>query len=131
MATTARNRNIKKMILTREVTVRVNESNLTYFEDLGYEVHIGERLAIPIEFLSPGSHQQISCQCDGCGIVKDVIFKNYMRYGNKWGFYYCRKCSEQKRKRTLNLNYGVDYPIQNAHIKGRIGNTIKQKKSIK
>ena len=119
------------MILTREVLVKVNEANLSYFEDLGYEVHIGERLPIPVEFLSVGSHQQISCQCDGCGVVKQVIFKNYVRYGNKWGFYYCRKCSEQKRKRTLNMNYGVDYPIQNAQIKKRISSTIRKNKSAK
>jgi hypothetical protein len=28
------------------------------------------------------------------------------------GEYYCRKCSE-KKKRNLRRNFGVDYPIQN------------------
>lgn len=119
------------MILTRDVSVRVTESNLSYFEDLGYDANIGEMLKIPVEFLSTGSHKQIQCQCDGCGVVKSVIFKNYVRYGNKWGYYYCRKCSEQKRKRTLNLNYGVDYPIQNTQIKERITQKIKQNRISK
>lgn len=119
------------MILTREVLVKVNEGNLSYFEDLGYEVRIGERLSIPVEFLSAGSHQLIKCECDGCGVVKDVLFKNYVRYGNKWGEYFCRKCSEHKRKRTLNMNYGVDYPIQNERIKSRIKETIMQNRSVK
>lgn len=117
------------MILTREVTIKINQSNLHNFELLGYEVNIGDHLVIPIELLSSGSHQKINCQCDSCGITKIVIFKNYMKYGNKWGTYYCRKCSESKRIKTLNLNFGVDYPIQNKEIKKKIISSIKKNKS--
>jgi hypothetical protein len=115
------------MIITREISININESNYSYYEELGYEVTIGERLLIPIELLSTGSHQKINCKCDGCGISKEVIFKNYVKYGNKWGEYFCRKCSEVKRKRTLNLNYGVDYPIQSKEIKKRIKKTMIEK----
>jgi hypothetical protein len=119
------------MILTREATIKISQSNLHNFESLGYEVNIGQSLTIPIELLSSGSHQKIDCKCDGCGIVKSVIFKNYMRYGNKWGIYFCRKCSESKRKKTLNLNFGVDYPIQNRELKKKIISSIKKnKKSV-
>jgi len=115
------------MILTREVFIKINESNYSYYEELGYEVIIGDKLLIPIELLSTGSHRKINCQCDGCLVVKEVIFKNYVKYGNKWGEYYCRKCSEHKRKRTLNLKYGVDYPIQNKEIKKKIQKTMIDK----
>jgi hypothetical protein len=116
------------MILTREVKVKINQSNLNYFESLGYEANIGSIIVIPIELLSSGSHQKMSCQCDGCGVVKEVIYKNYLKYGNKWGNYYCRKCSENKRKKTLNLNFGVDYPIQNREIKKRIITSLQKKR---
>ena len=119
------------MILTRETSVKISDSNYSYYERLGYTLTIGERLNIPVELLSTGSHQKISCQCDGCGIIKDVIFKNYINYGNKWGEYYCRKCSEVKRKKSLNLNYGVDYPIQNKEIRKRIKKTIIEKSDPK
>lgn len=115
------------MIITREASVKISDHNYSYYEELGYIVAIGEKLIIPIELLSTGSHQKISCQCDGCGIIKDVIFKNYINYGNKWGEYYCRKCSETKRKKSLNLNYGVDYPIQSKEIKKRIQKTMIEK----
>jgi hypothetical protein len=115
------------MILTRDVSIRINENNYLYYEELGYDVSIGEKLNIPIELLSTGSHQKIDCQCDNCGTVKTVIFKNYIKYGNKWGEYFCRKCSEHKRKRTLNLNYGVDYPIQNKEIRKKIYRTMMDK----
>ena len=116
------------MIITREVSVKINQSNFHYFESLGYDPSVGTTLIIPIELLSSGSHQRISCQCDGCGKINDVIYKNYLKYGNKWGNYFCRKCSEEKRKRTLNLNHGVDYPIQNKQIKEKIIKAITENK---
>lgn len=115
------------MILTREVKIKINESNFVYYDNLGYQISIGEIVTIPVELLSKGSHRKIICKCDKCGIEKNVIFKNYVKYDNKWGEYYCRKCSEYKRKKSLRKNYGVDYPIQNLKIKEKMKNTMKNK----
>lgn len=115
------------MILTREILIKINESNFQYYEELGYDITIGETLEIPIELLSIGSHYKIECKCDGCGIQKEVIFKNYVKYNNRWGEYYCRKCSENKRKATLKQNWGVEYPIQNKEIRKKIEKTMIQK----
>lgn len=117
------------MILTRQVKIKINESNFSYFENLGYEPSMGEFLLIPIELLSKGSHYKIDCQCDGCGIKKSVIFKNYIKYENPWGIYFCRKCSEPKRKDTLQKNYGVQYPIQNKKLFRKMKQTILEKKN--
>ena len=117
------------MILTREINIKVTESNYQYYEDLGYDVAIGEFLTIPIELISKGSHHKINCQCDGCGVKKEVIYKNYIKYGNTWGMYYCRKCSEYKRKETLQKNYGVEYPIQNKKLFKKMKQTISEKKN--
>jgi len=118
------------MIITREITVKINESNYSYYENLGYDIYIGDIITIPIELLSEGSHHKILCKCDGCGIEKEVIFKNYIKYDNNWGEYKCRKCSESKRKETLQKNYGVDYPIQNEEIKKKIGGKMKEKYGV-
>lgn len=115
------------MILTRELLIKINESNFTYYEELGYDVALGENLLIPIELLSTGSHHRISCKCDGCGLIREVIYKNYMKYDNNWGEYFCRKCSEVKRKKSLRDKWGVDYPIQNVEIRNRIQDKLKQK----
>jgi hypothetical protein len=116
------------MILTREITIKVNTSNFQYFDDLGYDVVIGEEIKIPVELLSKGSHHKIKCECDSCGIIKDVIFKNYVKYDNKWGYYYCRKCSEKKRKESLKDSYGVEYPIQNKEIFKKMKQTLFDRK---
>ena len=118
------------MILTREIEIKINELNYQYYEDMGYDVLIGEIIQIPIEIISKGSHYKIRCKCDKCGIEKDVIFKNYTKYNNIFGEYYCRKCSESKRKITLRKNFGVDYPIQNKRIKNKIVNTLIKKYGV-
>jgi len=114
------------MILTREIKVVITDGNYSHYENLGYDPYLGEEIVIPVELLSKGSHHVITCQCDGCGLTKDVIFKNYIKYGNKWGEYFCRKCSEQKRKKTLLNNLGVEYPIQNKEIREKIKKKIKR-----
>ncbi len=118
------------MIITREINVKINEANYTYYENLGYEVFIGELLIIPVELLSKGSHYKITCKCDKCGIEKEVIFKNYVKYDNEWGEYFCRKCSENKRKKSLRENYGVDYPIQNKKLLTKMKKTLVNKYGV-
>lgn len=118
------------MILTKEVKVKINESNYEHYEECGYSVSIGETIIIPPGLLSTGSHYKILCKCDFCGKEKEVMYKNYIKYHNNWGEYNCRKCSEHKRRKTLNDNYGVDYPIQHEGIKGKIQNTLIEKYGV-
>ena len=80
--------------------------------------------------MSKGSHYKIKCKCDGCGVEKEVIFKNYVKYDNNFGEYYCRKCSESKRKETLRKNFGVDYPIQNKKVLSKMKNTLIEKYGV-
>ncbi len=118
------------MILTREIIIKINESNFSYYENLGYDITIGEELVIPIELLSKGSHYKINCKCDVCDLEKEVIYKNYIKYDNIWGEYFCRKCSESKRKKTLRENFGVDYPIQNKKVLQKMKKTLLDKYGV-
>ena len=120
------------MIITRDVYIKITESNYTYYEFFGYDVYIGEEIEIPVELLSKGSQVKILCKCDGvdCGVEKEVIFKNYLKYDNVWGEYYCRKCSEKKRKETLRKNFGVDYPIQNKKVLTKMKNTLVKRHGV-
>lgn len=118
------------MILSREINVKITESNYNYYDDLGYDVYISEEIVIPVELLPKGSHYKIKCKCDTCGIEKEVIYKNYLKYDNNWGDYYCRKCSEVKRKETLRKNFGVDYPIQNKKVLEKMKKTLVQKYGV-
>jgi hypothetical protein len=119
------------MILTKEISVKINESNYEYYEEMGFNyISIGDSIVIPPGLLSTGSHYKILCKCDFCGIEKEVMYKNYVKYDNNWGDYNCRKCSEHKRRKSLNQSYGVDYPIQNKDLKDKIQNTLIEKYGI-
>lgn len=118
------------MILSREINVKITESNYNYYDDLGYDVYISEEIIIPVELLPKGSHYKIKCKCDTCGVEKEVIYKNYLKYDNDWGDYYCRRCSEVKRKETLRKNFGVDYPIQNKKVLEKMKKTLVQKYGV-
>jgi len=112
------------MIITREILIRITIANIGYYENLGYDVYLGEDLHIPVDLLSKNSHCMIKCKCDGlnCNVEKDIMFKNYIKYNNEWGKYYCRKCSEFKRKKSLQKSHGVDYPYQNKNIRNKFNN---------
>ena len=118
------------MIISREINVKITESNYNYYDDLGYDVYISEEIIIPVELLPKGSHYKIKCKCDTCGVEKEVIYKNYLKYDNDWGDYYCRKCSESKRKETLRKNFGVDYPIQNKGVLDKMKKTLIKKYGV-
>lgn len=117
------------MILTRTIIIKITNQNLDQYLNLGYDIILGDNLEIPIELLPKGSNIKIRCKCDtpDCGVEKDVIFKNYIRYGNEWNKYYCRKCSEIKRKKTLSRKIGVEYPLQSKDIVNKKLSTMELK----
>jgi hypothetical protein len=39
------------MIVTREIEIKISESNFQYYDGLGYETSIGETITIPVELL--------------------------------------------------------------------------------
>jgi late competence protein required for DNA uptake (superfamily II DNA/RNA helicase) len=114
------------MILTKTVKIKITHSNYTHFEDLDYEMYIGETIDVSVEHLQSGSGIKIKCKCDNCGVEKDVIFKNYLKYNVSWGTYYCRKCSDVKRKETMQKRWGVDSPIKHDVIKEQIKKTTQK-----
>lgn len=122
------------MILTDKVLVRINESNYEYYSELkflNFDPVIGEIIPVPPALLSTGSHYKITCKCDDCGLEKDIMYKNYLKYKiEKWGDYNCRACAEKKRKKALKDNIGVEYPIQDSNIKQKIKDTLIKKYGV-
>ena len=79
------------MILTEYVEVKVTIRNLEHFYNFGYTyIYLGCYIDIPVALMQRGSQQEITCKCDVCGIEKDVIYKNYVKYlgGQTWGTYF-------------------------------------------
>lgn len=115
------------MIITEQVLVRIGESNYIHYEELGYNIAIGDVISVPTSFLSSGSHYMITCKCDMCGTENQIMYKNYLKYKNDWGDYTCRPCSEDKRKLKLKETFGVEYPSQDEKTFEKIKQTRKDK----
>jgi hypothetical protein len=81
-------------------------------------LYIGESILIPVELLK-GSHYKILCKCDGIDcVVEKVIYKNYLKYDNKWENITVENVPK-RRKETLKELW-VDYPIQNKKVHQRM-----------
>jgi late competence protein required for DNA uptake (superfamily II DNA/RNA helicase) len=116
------------MILTKNISIKITHTNFDHYNLYMDNILIGETYEIPVELISNGSHVKIECQCDNCSRVNEVIYKNYLKYYNiKWGQYYCRKCSEFRRKDTLMRNHGCEFPMQSTLLYEKM---LKSKKNI-
>lgn len=101
------------MILTKTIKVKITKSNIYHYMNVGYmNISLGDIIDIPVELLTNGSHRIIKCKCDKCGKEKDIQFKNYIRYYNKWGTYKCRKCVDKERIKTILKQYNVLSPVK-------------------
>ena len=101
------------MILSEEVEVILNPANLKHFYSLGYtDLNPGNKITVPIEHLTKGSHSIVRVKCDICGEEKELMYRFYLKCFNRNGhcFYTCgSKCGKIKAKKTSVNRYGVEY----------------------
>jgi len=98
------------MLLTKEVEVELNGTNVKHYEELGYEIlrekkwkkwsiPTGTKIKVKIEDVPKGSHTEVQCLCDYCleKGIRTVINKRYQTHirENKD---ICGKCSKNKIK---------------------------------
>lgn len=112
------------MILTEKITIYISRRNIKYYKNKGYSADIFNFLIIDVLDLPVYSKIKIRCACDECGKERMVGYFEYKRYGE---YYYCRKCSEKKRRETSLKNWGVDNPSKNIIVKEKISKSLKNK----
>lgn len=80
--------------------------NLRRFDDMGYDVAIGDVIQIPVALLSKHSHVKIELKCDSCGLIKNTEYKTYLKYkcADIYGSYMCRRCIDPLRLETTKKN---------------------------
>ena len=96
-------------LITKEVEVRVDGSNIKYYEDLGYKIpryynksagryliKKGTTITVKIEDLHRGSCIKVDVECDRCHNNKDIMYfaycqrRNQDQIGDKS---YCQHCA--------------------------------------
>ena len=106
------------MIISEEIEVILNNANLKHYYSLGYqELKSGNKLVVPIEHLTNGSHAIVKVKCDICGKEKDLMYRFYIKSLKSNGFYVCPKCSGVKISKSLSNKNIDDRSIINEKIK--------------
>lgn len=92
-------------LITKEVEVKLNGSNIKHFENLGYaiprrndgngriSVRKGTTIIVKTSDLKPNSHCSVEVECDCCGKTFNVRYVDYTTYNHK-GNYYCTHCAK-------------------------------------
>lgn len=102
------------MLLTKNVTVKWNNSNREHYESLGYSgYHRGKEFEIDVMELSPGSAKIVLAKCDYCGITYQPRFYKILYNRNNNIKDCCPKCTGKKtsdasRQKRVDKYY---YPI--------------------
>ena len=115
-------------ILTKEVEVRLNSSNIAHFKNLGYNIpmkepcerykkrginfvyDLGAPMIVKVEDLMKNSSAYIDVLCDMCN--KEILHIKYSDYNkamDNTGSCVCRPCSYIKTQQTLIAHYGDLY----------------------
>ena len=106
------------MILTKKVEVKINNSAINYYKNLGYNVKTGQVITIPIKHLSKGSNIKIKVQCQECDKINTTGYSSYNRQIKKHGYYTCKGiCSTKKIIKTSLEKYGTKNPAQSDKVK--------------
>jgi len=99
---------MKVGLITKEVEIILHPMNIKHFENLNYEipkyinirntlrVKKGTIIKVRIEDLLNNSEVKVDIKCDCCGKeLKNVIWKNYLKYMKEDGKYYCNNCAKK------------------------------------
>lgn len=134
------------MILTKEIEVKVNPSNVDYYKSLGYDIPIrkaskstwykhkkefvydmGKIIIIKPEDLPSNSNIKVHVKCDVCGRENKILYQQYIRSVKNYGYYTCKHCNYEKSTKTIKSVYGVDHYSQTEEYKERMKNTCNLK----
>jgi len=100
------------MILTKIIKIKVNNKNIKYYKNKGYNIKYGEITEIDIDDVLKGSQKRIDVKCDICGKESNISIQKYYNNYNKYNIYTCLKCSRTHKNNRTNIErYGTETPM--------------------
>lgn len=102
------------MLLDTYVNVIIkNKQAQTYYQNkFSVECEVGKSVKLSIQKLNLNCHINVRVKCELCNDEKNIDYCKYNSNKKNYGFYSCKKCSNTKRKETMNKKYNVDNPSQ-------------------
>jgi len=120
------------MILTKEVDIIINSSNIKHYKKLGFNnIKVRDKILVNIDQLTKGSYAIITAECDVCHSNKEITYNRYLDNIGKYDIFSCsRKCANIKRVKTNLEKYGVEYVSQSKIFKDKIIKTCLEKYGV-
>jgi len=116
------------MILSKEVTLTMNNRYVKHYIQKGYKTKGGETIKVKVEDLTMNSNVLIDVKCEKCGTERQLQYNHYNRFTkDQTESYYCHKCNDIKRKITNNKKYGCDNVFQSEEKKEKRRKTMIEK----
>lgn len=120
------------MIKEQKVIVDINSRNISYYRNLGYEIHMfgindKKKIEIPISEVSKFSKIKITAICDICQSEKSISIMKYYQNFDRGGFYSCFACKNVKKEMTTLKLYGVKSFSQTEEFKNKYKETCKER----
>jgi very-short-patch-repair endonuclease len=115
------------MIINDKIKVKTTNKNIAHYRQFFNDIKSGDVIEINVNMLSIGSKVIVSVICDNCGVIKNMMYKDYLRIVKNDNKYYCNSCKYIKIKKTNNIKYGFDNIFQLNEIKDKIKRTNKDK----
>ena len=83
------------LIEGQKIEVKVTKRNINHFKSCDYtDICLGDVIHVNPCDLSKGSHCKVDVECDYCGAIVNVQYKDYLKY--KYDKYSCSKCRALK-----------------------------------
>lgn len=82
------------MIVDKEVYILVNNQNLEYYKDKGYDVVYREKILVKVLDLTIGSHYKVNVKCDICNSSNIVQYRQLKGKED----YLCNSCAAKNKK---------------------------------
>lgn len=109
------------MLLTKEVEVKLNSSNMKHYKELGYYGNKGDVIIVPVEHLTHGSKVKIQVLCDYCqNEIIEISYGSYIKRLHNVPKSACKKCSYLKSKECCLELYGVTNMAALEDVKNKI-----------
>lgn len=117
------------MILIDKIQITVTNKNVSYYNQLGYNIKSGDIIDVNINDLPKTSKLIIDVSCDECNKEYNISYYSYLR-NIKNEIYHCKKCSGIRSKETNLKKYGVDHPLKLEEFKEKSKETNLKKYGV-
>lgn len=108
------------MIVTNEVEIKIVGRNLKYYNDLGYNCNVGDKIMVLIDHLPKNSRVLIDYKCDYCNTLYRHGYNVYYKSVSTNGKKACNNCKQNKIEETNLERYNCKRPLQNKKVYNKL-----------